>query len=65
MCKRRASEWNKADEGCCPFGGSAVVGVLRGVRRRYRAASRRAARTRGFAAPALAGCAFVEEWVRN
>jgi hypothetical protein len=34
-------------------------GVLRGVRREYRAASRRAARTRGFAAPAFAGCAFV------
>ena len=36
-------------------------GVLRGVRREYRAASRRAARTRGFAAPAFAGCAIVGE----
>jgi hypothetical protein len=34
--------------------------VLRGVRREYRAASRRAARTRGFAATAFAGSAFVE-----
>ena len=36
-------------------------GILRGVRREYRKASRRAARTRGFAAPAFAGCAFIED----
>jgi hypothetical protein len=39
--------------------------VLRGVGREYRAASRRAARTRGFAAPAFAGCAFVDALVRR
>ena len=43
-----------------PSGGSAIVEAFRGVRREYRVASRRAARTRGFAAPAFAGCAFVE-----
>ena len=42
-----------------PFGGPAVVGSFvasAGIP----AASRRAARTRGFAAPAFAGCAFIE-----
>jgi hypothetical protein len=41
-----------------PFGGSAVVGSFvapaEGVAEE--------ARTRGFAAPAFAGCAFIEGW---
>jgi hypothetical protein len=37
------------------------LGFLRGVLVLIEA-SRRAARTRGFAAPAFAGCAFVEVW---
>ena len=40
------------------IGGSAVVGPS--WRRRYGVAEE--ARTRGFAAPAFAGCAFVEVW---
>jgi hypothetical protein len=39
-----------------PVGGSAVLEALRDVRS---SASRRPARTRGFAAPAFTGCAFV------
>jgi hypothetical protein len=41
------------------LGGSAVLRVLRGVPQPGVAEE---ARTRGFAAPALAGCAFVEVW---
>jgi hypothetical protein len=40
-----------------PGGGSAVVGFLCGV---YSPASRRRVKTRGFAAPAFAACAFDE-----
>jgi hypothetical protein len=49
--------WQRNQE---PFGSSPVVGAFVASRREYRVASRRAARTGGFAAPAFAGCAFVE-----
>jgi hypothetical protein len=53
----QAREWRER----VPFGSSAIVGSFLASGETQSGVAEEA-RTRGFAAPALAGCAFVEGW---